>query len=244
MLDPDKFRRELELQGITITELSARSGMNYSHLSNMKNGKVKHVKFETLMNIARHLNNIPPYRLISDSILNIARQDIRDSIESLPKKQWPLYLQETLDDESSASSYVNRFPVIGHIRAKGEHDLPANLSSGSFAKGSYNTISFDGINDPDAYAVILDDQALSLDIRPGSVLLFAPKYKVDSLSLCLVRTRIDDKIWVRYLVIRDDHCIMMTKGEITEPIVVDSKDITYMHRCVGRLLVERPLMFK
>jgi len=134
VLDPDKFRRELELQGITIAELSARSGMNYSHLSNMKNGKVKHVKFETLMNLARHLNNIPPYRLISDSILNIARQDIRDSIESLPKKQWPSYLQETLDDESSASSYVNRFPIIGHIRENGEHDLPAKLSRGRFAK--------------------------------------------------------------------------------------------------------------
>jgi DNA-binding Xre family transcriptional regulator len=243
VLDPDKFKRELELQGITLTELSARSGMNYSHLSNLKNGKVKHVKFETLVNIARHLNNIPPYRLISDTILDMARQDIRDSIGSLPKKQWPSYLRETLEDTSSASLYVNRFPIIGRVKANGEHDLPTKLSRDR-VEGSYNTVPFDGINDPDAYAVILEDQALSLDIKQGSVLLFAPKYKVDKLSLCLVRTKANDRIWVRYSVPQGDHYILMTKGEITEPIVLDSKAIAYMHRCVGHLLVERPLIFK
>ena len=244
VLDPDKFRQELELQGITLAELHARSGMNYSHLSNMKNGNIQHVKYETLIRIARHLNNIPPYKLIRDSILNLARQEIHDSLEAMPQEQWPSYLQETFEDSTGSVIYINRFPIVGHIRENGEHDLPESLGRSSSLKGSYNTIPFDGINDPDGYAVILKDQALSPDIKLGSVLLLAPKYEVENNSLCLVKTEADNRIWVRYLVNRGDHLILMTKGEITEPVIVGSKDVRFVHRCVGRLLIERPLRVK
>ena len=240
MLDPKKFKRELALQGMTLAELHNRSGLNYGHLVNIKNGNVKLVKMETLMSIARHLNNTPPYLLMRDSILNLACQEIRDSMESLPKEQWPSYLQETLEDSQHSSVQVKRFPIIGHVRENGEHDLPEVANISDFSKGPYNTVPFDHINDPDAYAVISTDRALSPDVREGSVLLLAPKAKVDNLSLCLVRTIAGNRVWVRYVASCEDTFILLTRGEITKPITVGSKDVAYIHRCVGRIFVENP----
>ena len=46
----NKFECEIEFQDMVIANLRARSGMSYAHLSNIKNGKVKHVKLETIQN--------------------------------------------------------------------------------------------------------------------------------------------------------------------------------------------------
>ena len=244
MLDVNKFRRELNSQKMTIADLSARSGMSYAHLSNIKNGKVRHVKLDTIMKIAHHLNDIPLHRLISDKILNLGRQDFLDSVGSLLKEERLLYLEEALDKGLKAPILPNRYPIIGHVRAHGRHTLPSDFGKDEPSKHSNETIPFDNINDSDAYAVVMDDTTMSPYITPGSILIFGPSYKVDDMSLCLVRSKDSDKVWVRYLAIREHQCILLTKGEITEPIVLNLSEISQMHRCVGRYLAEEAVALK
>lgn len=118
----NKFECEIEFQDMVIANLRARSGMSYAHLSNIENGKVKHVKLETIQNIAHHLNDIPLYRLISDAVLSLSRHEFLDSLESLAKDKWVSHLEDALDEGLSTTIREIRFPIVGHVRANGQQD--------------------------------------------------------------------------------------------------------------------------
>lgn len=234
MFDSEKFKRELRLQGISLKELYDRSGLNYSHLSNLKNGKIKDVKLETIIQLANHLNDIPPYRLLTDSVIDLVNQKIRDDISRLHQEKWITYLKSTLLSEGKRKDLApQRFPIIGEVYANGENNLPDNIES-AFRSESKEFITFDSIDDPSAYAVRIKDPDLSREFNIGSIVLVSPEREVEDHCICLVGES-NGKYWIRHLFKRNDNAVLLTLDIESGPTVINNNNIKYIHRLVGHI---------
>lgn len=246
------IRSKREKLGLTLDEVSRRSGFSKPYISTVETGKVKNppsdnflvrlekvLKFEkgSLQHIA-HLERVPAdvrqnYENI-DAQNRRYRQIIKDLMVSEGGKLGDMISAEELESDcGSEQPQPGRLvPIINKVSA----GYPADFDDMGYPVGfAQDYVRCPDIHDANAFGVRVVGDSMEPRFRQGDIVVFSPVENVSGGDDCFVRFHDPhESTFKRVFFEQDDKVRLQPRNEKYAPLIVDGKRINGIYKAIMR----------
>jgi SOS-response transcriptional repressor LexA len=125
----------------------------------------------------------------------------------------------------------DKIPLLTEIPADNpflwkEEEYPSHFGEEFIDRGD--------INDPSAYALIVESDSMSPRINPGDIVIISPKTPVTTHSFAAVWIKESERVLKTVIFLPDNKILLQTGNGMHEPKVLDEKDIKFLGKVIER----------
>lgn len=242
-------RREL---GLTLDEVSAKTGFSKPYLSTIENEKVKNPPSDLLLRKLETVFGVTPGTLRQLANLHRAPADVREQYEAskAENERWRKLVRDLIDkkvknkeinnllSENKLSLDVqiadkqpgNLIPVINRVAAGYPVDFDDLQYPAGFAD---DYVRCPDVEDAQAFAVRVIGDSMQPKFVEGDIVIFSPALEVRNGDDCFVRmTEPHETTFKRVFFESDNKIRLQPRNEKYPPLMVEGTRINGMYRAV------------
>lgn len=126
----------------------------------------------------------------------------------------------------------NRIPLLSKIPGGN----PVAFTDGEYPAGfGEEYVDRGDVNDPNAFALIVDGDSMSPRINSGDIVIISPNTPVDSRAIAVVSINDDEHTMKRVIYLDGDKILLQPENDTYNPIVIDKNEL----RIIGRVIERR-----
>jgi len=248
------IRQRREKVGLTLDEVSGRTGFSKPYLSTIETGRVKNPPSDTLLRKLEQVLEFDSGQLLRIAHLERMPSDIRQDYETIDaaNRRYRQLLKNIVEHKMNTSQ-------VGQLMR--EHDVQAETGGESLTAGQLvpviNKVSagypvdFDDLgypvgigedyvrcpdlHDPNAFAVRVVGDSMEPKFSQGDIVVFSPAADVANGDDCFVRFQLPhESTFKRVFFETDGKVRLQPRNEMLPPQIVDGGRINGMYRAVIR----------
>lgn len=258
-----QIRRNRRRLGLTLDELSGRTGISKPYLSLIETGRVLNPPSDDKLRRLEQTLGFPPGALIRQAHLQRTPRDVRAMLNRLLQQQKPLntvstpepmsssrsttvdldhaylsgILQELVDHNSGNVEQVtiNAVPVINKVSA----GYPEDFTDLSYPRGvADDYIGCPDLHDRDAFACRVFGDSMIPKFRQGDIVIFSPAAVPKDGDDCFVRFKDGHTTFKRVFFELDEQgrsvIRLQPRNERYRPQIVEAEQVTGLYKAMYR----------
>ena len=209
----EKIRICRESKGLSLDQLSRLSGVTRDHIGRIERGESQNPRKQTIDALAQALET-SPHLFLSDEANTYLTPSGKSSQVS----------------ERAHAFFSHQIPLISFSKARRGIFFD---SKGTPTEYGWGKIYRDeNIQDPQAYALNIDDNSMAPRVMKGDVVILGPGQEVQNGDLVLVKLK-DDKAMLKNIWFKEDAVLLeSSQSAQQEPMLLKRDELQFIHKVV------------
>ena len=249
------LRNKREELGLTLDEVSGRSGFSKPYLSTIETGKVKNPPGDELLRKLEQILGFEPGALLDLAHIEGLPPDVREKYDSAEaeSEKWRRLIKNLMasktdgkrleklleasklevDEQSQSLALGRPVPVInkvaaGYPTAFDDLDYPVGIAD--------DYIRCPGVGDPNAFAVRVVGDSMEPGFKEGDIVVFSPAAEVRNGDDCFVRFASPHETTFKRVYFESGDMIrLQPRNEKYAPAMAEGKRISGLYRAIAKV---------